>query len=70
MTNLHPTALVDPKARLGEGVRVGPYSVIGPEVSLGEDVEIGAHVVVTGQTTIGRGTRVFPFTPRRPRNRS
>jgi UDP-N-acetylglucosamine acyltransferase len=62
VTKIHPTALVDPKAHLGEGVSVGPYSVIGPQVSLGEDVEIGAHVVVTGRTSIGRGTRVFPFT--------
>jgi len=60
--DVHTTALVDPKARLADGVKVGPYSVIGPKVSLAEDVEVGAHVVVTGQTVIGRGTRIFPFT--------
>jgi UDP-N-acetylglucosamine acyltransferase len=60
--DVHSTALVDPKACLGAGVQVGPYSVVGPDVRLADGVEIGAHVVVTGQTTIGQGTRVFPFT--------
>jgi UDP-N-acetylglucosamine acyltransferase len=60
--DVHPTALVDPKARLGARVKVGPYSLVGPDVSLAEDVEISGHVVVTGRTNVGRGTRVFPFT--------
>lgn len=62
MIDVHPSALVDPKARLGAGVKVGPYSVIGPEVTLADGVEVGAHVVVTGQTTVGEATRIFPFT--------
>jgi len=61
VTKVHPSALVDPKARLGRGVSVGAFSVIGPEVSLADDVEIAAHVFVTGRTSIGTGTRVFPF---------
>jgi len=47
--DVHTTALVDPRARLADGVKVGAYSVIGPEVSLGEDVEVGPHVVVRGR---------------------
>ncbi len=57
---VHPTAVVETGAVLGDGVTVGPCAVIGPEVELAAGVEIGAHVVVMGRTTIGAGTRVFP----------
>jgi len=53
------TALVEPGARLADGVRVGPYAVIGGEVELAEGVEIGPHAVVVGRTRIGARTRVF-----------
>jgi UDP-N-acetylglucosamine acyltransferase len=52
---------VDPSARLGEGVRVGPFCVVGPEVVLHDGVELKSHVVVTGATEIGANTVVFPF---------
>lgn len=56
---IHPTAIVDPQARLGAGVTVGPYSIIERGVTLGENVEIGAHAVITGQTNIGRDCKIF-----------
>ena len=34
--SIHPTAIVDPKAKLGEGVEIGPYCVIGADVTLGD----------------------------------
>lgn len=58
---VHPTAIVDPAATLGEGVRIGPYSVVEGPVVLAEGVEIHAHAVVRGQTTIGARTRIWPF---------
>lgn len=61
MQDVHATAVIDPKARLGAGVRIGAYSVIGPEVVLGDGVEVGSHVVVTGRTSIGARTKIFPF---------
>lgn len=61
MASIHPTAIVDPAARLGEEVAIGPYCIVGPQVELGDRVELIAHVVVAGRTQIGRGTRVFPF---------
>lgn len=61
MAEIHPTAVVDPAARLGDSVRIGPYCVVGPEVVLGEGVELVAHVVVGGHTSIGARTRIFPF---------
>jgi UDP-N-acetylglucosamine acyltransferase len=56
---IHKTAVVHPRARLGEGVSVGPFSVIGPEVITGENVRIGSHCVIEGKTTIGKDTRIF-----------
>jgi UDP-N-acetylglucosamine acyltransferase len=61
MSNIHPTAIIEAGAQLGEGVRIGPFCVVGPEVVLGDGCELVSHVVVAGRTTIGRGGRVFPF---------
>ena len=61
MNAIHPTALVDPRAKLAAGVRVGPYSVIDGDVEIGEGTTIGAHCVVTGHTVIGRENRIFHF---------
>ncbi len=58
---IHPTAIIEPGARLGRNVKVGPYCVVGPEVSLGDGCELISHVVVAGTTAIGERTRVFPF---------
>ncbi len=60
-SEIHPTALVDDGARLGEGVRIGPFCQVTREVTLGEGVELVSHVVVTGHTTVGPRTRIFPF---------
>jgi UDP-N-acetylglucosamine acyltransferase len=56
---IHPTAVVDPKAQLAEGVTVGPYSIIGGDVVIGEGTVIGAHCVITGHTVMGKKNRVF-----------
>ena len=58
---VHPTALVDPGARLGADVRVGPWCVVGPGVELCDGVELLSHVAVAGNTRIGQRTRVWPF---------
>jgi UDP-N-acetylglucosamine acyltransferase len=60
-TNIHPTAVVSPRARVGSDCVVGPYSVIGDEVELADGVRLDSHCVVDGRTTIGEGTHVFPF---------
>ncbi|AHF03313.1 UDP-N-acetylglucosamine acyltransferase [Marichromatium purpuratum 984] len=59
---IHPSALVDPGARLDSGVEVGPFAVIGPEVEIGAGTRIGPHAVVRGPTRIGRDNRIFQFT--------
>jgi UDP-N-acetylglucosamine acyltransferase len=58
---IHPTALVDPSARVGEGVSIGAYSVIGAEVEIGAGSSIGPHVVIKGPTVLGRANRVYQF---------
>jgi len=61
MTDIHPTAIVSPKAEVGDGVKIGPYCVIGDGVILDEGVELLSHVVVDGLTRIGANSHVFPF---------
>jgi UDP-N-acetylglucosamine acyltransferase len=58
---LHPTAIVEDGASLGEGVRIGPFCHVGAEVTLGEGVELISHAVVAGRTKVGARTRIFPF---------
>ncbi len=60
-TQIHPTAIVDPAAKIGNGVSIGPYCVIGPNVELAERVTLVSHVVVDGRTRIGAETIVYPF---------
>lgn len=60
-TGVHPQAIVDPSARLADGVVVGPWSYIGPGVEIGEGTEVLSHVVIKGPTTIGRNNRIFQF---------
>ena len=58
---IHPTAIVDPGARIGAKVAIGPYSIIGPDVEIGDNTEIGSHVVLKGHTRIGRENHIFQF---------
>ncbi len=58
---IHPTAVIDSRARLGENVSVGPYSVIGAQVTIGDGTEIGPHVVIQGPTQIGRNNKIYQF---------
>lgn len=51
---IHPSALIDPKARLDDGVSVGPFAVIGPDVEIGAGTRIGPYCQVQGPTRIGR----------------
>ncbi len=59
--SIHPTAIIDPAARIGAGCEIGPYCVIGPHVELGEGCRLHSHVVIEGPTTLGRGNEIFPF---------
>jgi UDP-N-acetylglucosamine acyltransferase len=60
-TNVHPTAVVSPNARIGSGCQVGPFLIVGDEAELKDGVRLESHVVIDGRTVIGEETRVFPF---------
>lgn len=59
-TSIHPTALVDPHAKLASGVEIGPFAVIGPDVQIGPGSKIGPHVVIEGRVHMGARNRIFP----------
>jgi UDP-N-acetylglucosamine acyltransferase len=52
---IHPTAILDPHARIGADVEIGPFSTIGPEVMIGDNTIVQSHVVIEGEVTIGTG---------------
>ncbi len=56
---IHPTAVVNPKAKLDASVRVGPCAIIDEAVEIGPDCVVGPHVYLTGITTIGARNRFF-----------
>jgi UDP-N-acetylglucosamine acyltransferase len=58
---IHPTAIVDPKAEIGEGVEIGPYSVLEKDIVIGEGTKIGPHVVIREGTRIGKRCQIFQF---------
>jgi UDP-N-acetylglucosamine acyltransferase len=59
--DIHPTAVIDRGARIGNNCHIGPYSIIGQHVELRDDVRLESHCVIDGHTIVGEGTRVFPF---------
>jgi UDP-N-acetylglucosamine acyltransferase len=58
---IHNQAIIDPTAKLADGVAVGPWSIIGPEVEIGPGTKIESHVVIRGPTIIGAGNQIFQF---------
>jgi UDP-N-acetylglucosamine acyltransferase len=51
---VHPTAIVDPNAKLSGNVEIGPFSIIGPHVTIGENTIVQSHVVIEAEVAIGR----------------
>lgn len=60
-TIIHPTAIVEDGASIGEDVSVGPYSIVHSNVTLADNVEVKSHVVIDGITTVGPRTKIYPF---------
>jgi UDP-N-acetylglucosamine acyltransferase len=61
LTQIHPSAVVDPAAKIGADVVIGAGAIVGPEVELAAGVELRPHAHVWGRTTIGERTRIFPY---------
>lgn len=61
MSQIHPSAIIEPGAQLGENVSIGPFCIVGPQVVLEDGVTLKGHVLVTGRTRIGPETVIFSF---------
>ena len=58
---IHSTAIIDPKAKIGNNVKIGPLSIVGPNVEIGDDTIIQSHVSILAKTIIGKGNKIYPF---------
>lgn len=58
--DIHPMAVVDPGARLGQDVRIGPFTVVGPDVTISDGTVLHNNVTLIGHTTVGRNCEFFP----------
>ena len=59
MIKIHPTAIVNSKAEIGENVEIGPFCIIGPNVILGDNCILFSNVIIDGNSTIGSGNKFF-----------
>jgi UDP-N-acetylglucosamine acyltransferase len=53
--------LIDPSAKLGKNVEIGPWSIIGPHVEIGDGCRIASHVVIRSHTRLGKNNQIFQF---------
>ena len=58
---IHPTAIVDARARVAESAEIGPYCVVGPEVEIGARTRLMANLYLEGPTWIGEDNVFFPY---------
>jgi UDP-N-acetylglucosamine acyltransferase len=59
-SNIHPSAIIESGAKIGNDVTVEAYAVIKGNVTLEDHVVIKSHAYIDGNTTIGAGTIVWP----------
>lgn len=59
-TFIHPTAVVEPGAKLGDGVSVGPFCHVGANVEIGAGSRLISHASVLGHTRLGQGCTLHP----------
>ena len=59
-THIHPTAIIEDGAKIGDNVSIGPFSIIGSDVQLGDGNQIDSHVVINGDTQLGENNHIFP----------
>ena len=58
---IHPTAIIDPSARIHETATIGPYCIVGEDVTIGADTILHRHVTVVRNTRIGERNEIFQF---------
>jgi len=60
-TEIHPTAIVDPAARIGRNVRIGPYAIVAGDTVIGDGCRVRTSAILCRYTTLGEGNEVRPF---------
>ena len=60
-SNIHPTAIIEPGAEIGENVTIEPYAIVKSTVKIGDGVTLKSHAYIDGNTTIGSHTTIWPF---------
>lgn len=60
MTDIHPTAIVHPEARV-QGAHIGPFCIVGADAVIAPGARLLSHVVVEGHTSIGADAMLYPF---------
>lgn len=60
-TTIHPTAIIEDGAEIGENCIIGPYTIIGPNVKIGNNCKLKSHIVIEGRTTIGNDNEFHQF---------
>ena len=58
---IHPTAIVDPSAKIAETAEIGPYSIVGAGVEIGARTVVKAHVFMEGELVVGEDNVFFPY---------
>jgi UDP-N-acetylglucosamine acyltransferase len=58
---VHPTAVVNPNAKIAPGCEIGPFCVVGENVELGPGCRLHSHVVLDGHTRLGKENQIYPF---------
>jgi UDP-N-acetylglucosamine acyltransferase len=58
---IHPTAIVDPTARIAESAEIGPYCIVGAEVEIGARTRLMANLYLEGPTWIGEDNLFYPY---------
>ena len=61
MSGIHPSAIIEDGAKIGQDCVIGPFCYVGARVKLGDRVELKSHVVVTGDTSVGEDSVIFNF---------
>ena len=58
---IHPSAIIDPSAKIADNVTIGPWTFIGADVEIGAGCNIASHVVIKGPTVMGSGNKIYQF---------
>lgn len=58
---IHPTAIIDSNAQIGNNVKIGPYCIVESGAVIGDNCELKSHVVVAKHSTLGSGNKIYPF---------